>query len=185
MMRLFDLQGHRGARGLKPENSLPSFETAFDIGVSSVETDVHLTADGMVILVHDPFIGEKIYRRISADVPEPAETQLVSRLSLAQVRGYRGDKNPDPLRFPDQDAGKTPLANWFARSRDLDEYGIPTLADLLAFADAYGGEAGKRAGKTVPAGSVLTWKSSAFPFDPNGRTICWKGNWSKTCTAPG
>ena len=44
-MAAFDLQGHRGARGLRPENTLPSFEIAFDVGVSSVETDLQLTSD--------------------------------------------------------------------------------------------------------------------------------------------
>jgi len=149
MSPLFDLQGHRGARGLKPENTLPSFETAFDIGVTSIETDLYLTADGVVVLVHDPFIGENIYRRISPDAPEPSERPLVSNLTLAQVRCYRGDKNPDPVRFPDQNAGETPLAISFAQSRGIDVFGIPTLTDLLAFAEAYAGEAGKRAGKTL------------------------------------
>jgi glycerophosphoryl diester phosphodiesterase len=148
MRPLFDLQGHRGARGLKPENTLPSFETAFDIGVTSVETDLHLTADGVVVLLHDPCISEKIYRRQSADVPDPSEGQLVKNLSLAQIRRYRGDKNPDPARFPDQDARETPLAVWFAGGGGIDPYGIPTLADLLAFAEAYAGEPGNRAGKT-------------------------------------
>jgi len=149
MKPFFDLQGHRGARGLKPENTLPSFETAFDIGVTSVETDLHLTADGVVVLLHDPFISEKIYRRLSADVPDPSERPLVKDLSLAQVRCYRGDKNPDPGQFPDQDASETPLATWFARSRGIDPCGIPALADLLAFAEAYAGGPGNRAGKTT------------------------------------
>jgi glycerophosphoryl diester phosphodiesterase len=144
----FNLQGHRGARGLKPENTLPSFEIAFDIGVSSVETDLHLTADGTVVLLHDPIIHEKIYRRISADVPDPAEHPPVSSLTLAQLRCYRGDKNPDPARFPDQNAAVPPLAGWFAQSRGIDPYSIPTVTDLLDFADAYAGEAGRMVGKT-------------------------------------
>jgi len=145
----FDLQGHRGARGLKPENTLPAFETAFDIGVTSVETDLHLTADGVAVLVHDPFISETIYRRFSDNVPDPSERPLVKNLSLAQLRCYRGDQNPDPARFPDQDASETLLAIWFARSRGIDPYGIPAVADLLAFAEAYAGEPGKRVGKTT------------------------------------
>ena len=44
MTTLFNLQGHRGARALHPENTLPSFEAALDAGVTSIETDVHLTA---------------------------------------------------------------------------------------------------------------------------------------------
>ena len=50
----FNLQGHRGARGLRPENTLPSFETALDLGVTSVETDLHLTRDSVPVLCHDP-----------------------------------------------------------------------------------------------------------------------------------
>src|SRR5262249_10726268 len=107
----FDLQGHRGARGLKPENTLPSFETAFDGGVTTIETDVHLTADGVPILCHDPFISERLCRRLpGSDAPDPAAQPLVSTLTLAQLRSYAADHNPAPQRFPDQDAAVTPLA---------------------------------------------------------------------------
>ena len=52
----FDVQGHRGARGLQPENTLPAFETALDLGVSTLELDLHLTADGEVVIWHDDAI---------------------------------------------------------------------------------------------------------------------------------
>src|SRR5262245_31234160 len=61
--RAFDLQGHRGARGLRPENTLPSFEAAFDAGVSTVETDIHLTADGVAVIFHDDTLSERLCRR--------------------------------------------------------------------------------------------------------------------------
>src|ERR1700676_374017 len=81
-----DLQGHRGARGLRPENTLPSFEAAFDVGVTSVETDLHLTRDNVVVLSHDPFLSDRLCRTLSPDavalVPQPA----VSALTLAQIR---------------------------------------------------------------------------------------------------
>jgi glycerophosphoryl diester phosphodiesterase len=169
----FDLQGHRGARGLRPENTLPSFETAFDIGVSTVETDLHLTADGVIVLVHDPVIGENTYRRISEGVPEPADRPLVRGLSLAQLRCYRGDKNPDPGRFPDQNAGETPLAIWFGKSRGIDPYGIPTLSDLLAFAEAYAGEPGKKAGKTAPQQT----RAQEIRFDLEIKTTPFQPQW--------
>ena len=41
MGRAFVIQGHRGARGLRPENTLPGFEAALDAGATSLETDVH------------------------------------------------------------------------------------------------------------------------------------------------
>jgi glycerophosphoryl diester phosphodiesterase len=53
MNRPFLIQGHRGACGLRLENSLPSFEAALDAGAGSIETDVHLTADGVPVLIHD------------------------------------------------------------------------------------------------------------------------------------
>ena len=42
----FDLQGHRGARGLAPENTLPAFALALSIGVTTLETDIAITRDG-------------------------------------------------------------------------------------------------------------------------------------------
>src|SRR6266852_227824 len=96
----FDLQGHRGARGLKPENTLPAFETALDLGVTSIETDVHLTRDGVPILVHDASIQAPLDRLIpGSTAPDPASQPLISTLTLAEPRGYRADGHPDPGRF--------------------------------------------------------------------------------------
>jgi glycerophosphoryl diester phosphodiesterase len=49
-----DLQGHRGARGLAPENTLAAFQVALAIGVTTLETDLALTADDVLVLTHDP-----------------------------------------------------------------------------------------------------------------------------------
>ena len=46
----FDLQGHRGARGLAPENTLPAFERALAIGVTTLELDVAITRDGVLVI---------------------------------------------------------------------------------------------------------------------------------------
>src|SRR5438132_2780235 len=98
-MRRFDLQGHRGARGLRPENTLPSFEAAFDAGVTSIETDVCLTADGVPVLFHDAALSECLCRLLpGATGPEPARRPALCGLTLAQLRGYRADRNPDPSR---------------------------------------------------------------------------------------
>ena len=45
----FDLQGHRGARGLLPENSLPAFQRALEIGVTTLELDIAVTKDGVLV----------------------------------------------------------------------------------------------------------------------------------------
>lgn len=148
-MPTFDLQGHRGARGLKPENTLPSFEAAFDLGVTGVETDVHLTRDGVPVIYHDPRISERLcHPREGCDVPDPRSRPLIAALTLEQVQGYRALFNPDTARFPTQDAAITPLANHFAGRRGIDPYSPPALSDLLAFAQAYVGDEGRAAGKT-------------------------------------
>jgi glycerophosphoryl diester phosphodiesterase len=58
----FDLQGHRGTRGHAPENTLPAFERALQIGVSTLELDIGVTADGVVVISHDPFLNPPITR---------------------------------------------------------------------------------------------------------------------------
>jgi glycerophosphoryl diester phosphodiesterase len=75
--RPFIIQGHRGARGLRPENTLPGFEAALASGANSLETDVHVTADGVPVLIHDKVlpggtraIQTTLYREVAAaDVP--------------------------------------------------------------------------------------------------------------------
>src|SRR5262245_22860064 len=140
MRPTFNLQGHRGARGLRPENTLPSFEAALDAGVSSIETDVHLTRDGVPVLIHDP--------RVSGPIYGVADGPLISQIMLAELRTYRAAGNPDPARFPEQDAAVTPVARLFAQRAGIDPYGIPALAELYAFVAAYAGDGGAAAGKT-------------------------------------
>jgi glycerophosphoryl diester phosphodiesterase len=144
---LFELQGHRGARGLKPENTLPSFEAALDIGVSSIESDVHLTRDGVPVICHDPDLGS-LLSMSSTKTPLPRERKL-SLLTLAEVRQFRVDRNPEPQRFPEQDNSVTPAAQLFAQANNMDPYGVPTLADFIAFVAAYAGPLGERTGKSA------------------------------------
>jgi glycerophosphoryl diester phosphodiesterase len=139
----FELQGHRGARGARPENTLPSFEAALDAGVDAVETDLQLTHDAVPVLCHDPLLSS----RLCGNLPFPEGTPI-SRLSLAELRRCRLDRNPDLQRFPDQKADVPPAAALFAEKHGLDPYGVPALADLFAFAAAYAGELGERAGKS-------------------------------------
>jgi glycerophosphoryl diester phosphodiesterase len=150
MAVLFDLQGHRGSRGLKPENTLPSFEVAFDLGVTSVETDVHLTRNGVPVLAHDAVVSDRLCKLLpGSHSPEPRSRPLVSHLTLQDLRGYAADRNPDPLRFPEQDPSPTPLAALFAARHHVDPYTPPALADLFAFAKAYAGELGAATGKSA------------------------------------
>lgn len=58
----FDLQGHRGARGLAPENTLPAFATALSLGVTTLEFDVNLSKDGKLVVGHDPVLQPHLAR---------------------------------------------------------------------------------------------------------------------------
>jgi glycerophosphoryl diester phosphodiesterase len=138
----FHLQGHRGACGLKPENTLPSFEAALDAGVGSIETDLHVSSDGEVVLCHDPVLSQAVF------LPRPAPALAIRSLTLPELRRYRAAGNREPTRFPAQDASVTPLASLYAGQQGIDPYAIPTLADLFRFAAAYGGALGEQAGKS-------------------------------------
>ena len=58
----FDLQGHRGARALAPENTLPGFAVALSIGVTTLETDLAVSQDGVLVISHDPALNPDITR---------------------------------------------------------------------------------------------------------------------------
>lgn len=131
----FELQGHRGARGLKPENTLPSFEAALDAGVSTIETDVHLTRDGEPVLCHDPVLSEAIASLLPGEA-EPA-SRAISQLTLDELRRFIVAGNPDRQRFPYQNNDETPLAQSFGifNFNPVPPFAVPTLADLFCFVE--------------------------------------------------
>jgi glycerophosphoryl diester phosphodiesterase len=63
----FDIQGHRGCRGLMPENTIPAFLKAVELGVTTLEMDVVITADNRVLVSHDPFMSHEICLTPSGD----------------------------------------------------------------------------------------------------------------------
>ncbi len=56
----FDVQGHRGARGLKPENTIPAFLLALDSGVTTIELDLAITKDRQIVVSHEPWMSSDI-----------------------------------------------------------------------------------------------------------------------------
>lgn len=59
----FELQGHRGARGLWPENTIPGFLNAAKLGVDTLELDVVVTGDQRILVSHDPWFDPRITTR--------------------------------------------------------------------------------------------------------------------------
>lgn len=149
MARTFEVQGHRGARGLQPENTLPSFEAALDCGVTSIETDLHLTRDGVPVIFHDAVISHRLCRMVDARYgPAPTLLPRLAELEYAQLRSYAADVNPSPSRFPEQCSEPTPLAQAFAEEQGIHPYALPALGHLFAFAAAYAGSMGARFAKS-------------------------------------
>ena len=82
-----DLQGHRGARGLAPENTLAAFSKALEVGVTTLELDVGITRDGVVVVSHD--------RYLNPDVARDAQGQhlnqrgpVIASLTFAELQRY-------------------------------------------------------------------------------------------------
>lgn len=101
-----DWQGHRGARGLLPENTIPAFIKALEF-VSTLELDVCISADEQVIVSHEPWFSAAISTKPNGEpVTEEEEKELmIYKMTYAEVKAYdvgsRGNQ-----RFPDQQAMK-------------------------------------------------------------------------------
>ena len=115
------VSGHRGARGLWPENTLAGFAGAFALGVDSVELDVALTADGVPVVVHDPVLNGDIARGADGRWVGGALVREMARAALHRF---------DVGRLRPGSA----YAAVFGGQRALDGARIPALADVLALA---------------------------------------------------
>lgn len=100
---LFDKEGHRGCRGLMPENTIPAMLKAVDLGVTTLEMDAVITADGKVVLSHKPFFNHEISTRPDGSfLTEKQERALnIYKMTYDEVRTYDVGLKPHP-RFPKQ-----------------------------------------------------------------------------------
>jgi len=140
----FDLQGHRGARGMAPENTLPGFAAALAVGVTTLELDVGVTADGVVVIHHD--------RRLNPDIARGPDGQWIAAPGpLIRSLSYQ-----ELLRY---DVGRLrPGSEYAARypeQKPADGARIPRLADLFALV--------KKAGNASVRFNVETKISPAAP----------------------
>jgi len=116
----FDLQGHRGARALLPENTIEGFAATTAIGVDSIELDIAITADNIPVVTHDPRLNPDLTRTPDGAWLETTGPAIRS-LTLTQLRTYDVGRIKPGSRtatlFPDQ--------------RPIDGARIPTLLDVL------------------------------------------------------
>jgi glycerophosphoryl diester phosphodiesterase len=101
----FDWQGHRGCRGLLPENSIPAFLKALELGVTTLELDLAVSKDSQLIVSHEPWLNEEICLKADGTpvLKEDAENFLIWKMTAAEVQqcdcGSRGH-----ARFKEQKA---------------------------------------------------------------------------------
>ena len=126
----FDLEGHRGARGLAPENTLPGFARALAIGVSTLELDTGVTRDGVVVVSHERRLVPATARGPDGKwLSEPGP--LIHDLTYAELERYDvGRLNP-----------ATRYARQFPDQVPADGARIPRLADVFALVRKSGNDA--------------------------------------------
>jgi len=104
---VFDLQGHRGARGLLPENTWPAFEKALSLGVTTLEMDVVISKDHQVVVSHEPWFNPAICLSPNGEhLPEVDTAKvLLYALNYEEITTYDCGSLGNP-RFPEQVAMK-------------------------------------------------------------------------------
>ena len=116
--------GHRGAAGLAPENTLAGFKRAIEVGVDAVEMDLHLSADGQLIVYHDYRLSPNLVRG-----PEGrwvSDRGVIKTLTLAELKNYDvGRLNP-----------KSRYSRRFPEQQSVDGQRIPTLKEVLTMVAA-------------------------------------------------
>ena len=123
----FDLQGHRGARGLAPENTLAAFAKALEIGVTTLETDLAVTSDGTLVLSHDPLLNPDIVRGPEGkwlSAPGPA----INSLTLAEIKRFDIGRLDPSSKY----------AQAFPNQKPADGERFPTLAELFELVEQSG-----------------------------------------------
>ena len=126
----FDLEGHRGTRGLAPENTLAAFRKALAIGVTTIETDMGVTKDDVVVISHNPNLSPDLVRD-----PEghwlASQGPQIRTLTFAELRRYDiGRVNP-----------QSAYAKQFPEQQPADGERFPKLSELF--------DLGKASGKPV------------------------------------
>ena len=129
-MTKLDIQGHRGARGLMPENSIPAFKKALDFRVSTLELDVCVTGDGQLVVSHEPWMSPEICMMTDGShIPETKNRAInMFQMTYEEIKSYDcGSKHN--ARFPEQ------------QKMTIHK---PILVDMIKEVEAYGNQIGYR-----------------------------------------
>jgi glycerophosphoryl diester phosphodiesterase len=124
----FDLQGHRGARGHFPENSLPAFAFALDQGVTTLELDTGISKDGVVIVAHDPRLNVDFTRDRQGNWITTQTSAALRSLTAAELQQF------DVGRIRPESA----YAKRFPNQRPLDGTRMPRLTEVFDWVKSRG-----------------------------------------------
>ena len=98
-----DFQGHRGARGLLPENTIPSFIKALELGMNTIELDLVLTADSVLLVSHEPWFNHQISSHPDGTPVTESESRMLNifKMSAAEAQTFDVGSRGNP-GFPEQ-----------------------------------------------------------------------------------
>jgi glycerophosphoryl diester phosphodiesterase len=104
----FDKEGHRGCRGLMPENTIPAMKQALLLGVSTLEMDVHFSKDKKALISHDPYISSKIALKPDGTEikPEEEKSYVLYKMNYDEIHRFDVGSKFYP-EFPQQKKIKT------------------------------------------------------------------------------
>ena len=126
----FDLQGHRGARGLTPENTLHAFQKALELGVNTLELDVVVTKDNQIVVSHEPWMNADICSGpdVNSMTKETEKDYNIYQMTYEEVLTYDCGSKYNPA-FPNQ---------------QLESASKPLLKEVLHMADSISKNHGKK-----------------------------------------
>ena len=120
---IFDLEGHRGCRGLMPENTIPAFLKALDVGVTTLEMDVVISRDKQIVVSHEPYFNAA-FSIAPNGVPVDKKEQkklVLYQMDYADIKRYDVGSNGNSA-YPEQQKIKTHK---------------PLLSEVIEQAEAY------------------------------------------------
>ena len=163
----FDISAHRGGRGLRPENTLPSFESGLDHLATTLETDTGVTTDHVSLIWHDQFLSPESCRRADG-APYTLENRIYARdISLAEAQSTFICDKLHP-QFPEQknDLALSPVAVAFAKHEHLISPYVPTHAEqLFHFAAFYADYYRTGPGRTHPDAAARAANAAKVRFN--------------------
>lgn len=158
---LFDAQGHRGARNLRPENTLPAIEAALDYLMTTLEFDCGITKDNQAVLDHDPYIEASKVRRADGQAYDEEKEVLVKDFTLAEIQQtFIADKILSGRPAQTNDLSLSPVSVAFAQVYGLmDPYVMPSLQQVFEFVTFYSKYYQSGVGAETE-GASLKWKNA-------------------------